>query len=124
MRALLLILDSVGCGGAPDAADYGDEGADTLGHIFARTPDLALPNLDTLGLAAIMGREGPSPGASWGRMRERSAGKDTTTGHWEIAGVVLEEPFGTFTRFPDELVHAIEREAASSSSATIHKAAR
>src|SRR4030095_7481228 len=74
-------------------------------------PGLALPNLDALGLAAIMGREGPSPGASWGRMRERSAGKDTTTGHWEIAGVILEKPFGTFTRFPDELVRAIEREA-------------
>src|SRR5678815_793436 len=111
MRALLLILDSVGCGGAPDAADYGDEGADTLGHIFARTQGLALPNLDALGLAAIMGREGPEPRASWGRMRERSAGKDTTTGHWEIAGVVLERPFGTFTKFPDELVRAIEREA-------------
>ncbi|HZJ14213.1 MAG TPA: phosphopentomutase [Chthoniobacteraceae bacterium] len=111
MRALLLILDSVGCGGAPDAADYGDEGADTLGHIFARTQGLALPNLDALGLAAIMGREGPEPRASWGRMRERSAGKDTTTGHWEIAGVVLEEPFGTFTRFADNLVRAIEHEA-------------
>src|SRR6185503_13363135 len=101
MRALLLVLDSVGCGGAPDAAAYGDEGADTLGHIFARTPGLALPNLDALGLAACMGREGPSPGACWGRMREHSAGKDTTTGHWKIAGVVLEKPFGTFSRLPD-----------------------
>jgi phosphopentomutase len=111
MRALLLILDSVGCGGAPDAAAYGDDGADTLGHLFERTPGLALPNLDALGLAAIMGREGSAPRACWGRMRERSAGKDTTTGHWEIAGAILSEPFGTFTRFPDELVRAIEREA-------------
>ena len=111
MRALLLVLDSVGCGHAPDAAAYGDEGADTLGHIFARTPDLALPNLDALGLAAIMGRSGPEPRANWGRMRERSAGKDTTTGHWEIAGVILEKPFATFTRFPDEIVRAIERDA-------------
>ena len=111
MRALLLILDSVGCGSAPDAAAYGDEGADTLGHIFARTPNLALPNLDALGLAAIMGREGPAKRASWGRMSERSAGKDTTTGHWEIAGVVLEKAFNTFARFPDELMRAIEREA-------------
>jgi len=106
MRALLLILDSVGCGGAPDAAAYGDEGADTLGHIFARTP-----NLNALGLAAITGRDGSQPQASWGRMRERSAGKDTTTGHWEIAGVILDKPFATFTRFPDELLRAIESAA-------------
>ena len=92
-------------------AKYGDEGADTLGHVFAHTPDLTLPNLDALGLAAITGRGGPPPCASWGRMRGRSAGKDTTTGHWEIAGVVLEKAFHTFTRFPDEFVIAIERDA-------------
>ena len=113
MRALLLILDSVGCGGAPDAAAYGDEGSDTLGHIFERVPSLVLAHLDALGLGAIM--RGPSSGstprACWGRMRERSAGKDTTTGHWEIAGVILEEPFNTFIRFPDELIRPIEREA-------------
>ena len=147
MRSLLLVLNSVGCGHASDAAAYGDEGADTLGHIFeemtrgggvAATPSsqevpappsppapmaqtacaagtpqlqLALPNLDALGLAAIMGRGGPAPRASWGRMRERSAGKDTTTGHWEIAGVILEKAFNTFAKFPDELLRAIEREA-------------
>jgi len=112
MRALLLILDSVGCGGAPDADAYGDEGADTLGHIYAATPGFTLPNLERLGLAAILRHaSAPTPQASWGRMRERSAGKDTTTGHWEIAGVVLEKPFTVFERFPDELVGAIEREA-------------
>ncbi len=112
MRALLLILDSVGCGGAPDAAAYGDEGSDTLGHIYAHTPGFALPNLERLGLAAILNRAAAAaPHASWGRMRERSAGKDTTTGHWEIAGAVLEHPFTVFERFPDALVHAIEREA-------------
>ena len=105
MRALLLILDSVGCGHAPDAAAYGDEGADTLGHIDAQTP-----NLDALGLAAIMGRECAPPRASWGRMRERSAGKDTTTGHWELAGVITANPLGTFAHFPEELLHAIEHE--------------
>ena len=112
MRALLLILDSVGCGGAPDAAAYGDEGSDTLGHIYANTPGFALPNLERLGLATILNRAdaGP-PQASWGRMRERSVGKDTTTGHWEIAGAVLEHPFTVFEKFPDSLVHAIEREA-------------
>ena len=117
MRALLLILDSVGCGGAPDAAAYGDEGSDTLGHIYAHTPGFSLPNLQRLGLGAVMNARRPTPDAqhptaSFGRMRERSIGKDTTTGHWEIAGAVLEKPFTVFERFPDELVHAIEREAA------------
>ncbi|MGB8168694.1 MAG: phosphopentomutase [Chthoniobacteraceae bacterium] len=111
MRALLLVLDSVGCGHAPDAAAYGDEGADTLGHIFAATPGLALPTLDSLGLGRIIGRDGSSPRASWGRMREKSAGKDTTTGHWEIAGAVLSEPFATFEKFPRELIAPIETEA-------------
>ena len=113
MRALLLILDSVGCGGAPDADAYGDEGSDTLGHIFERVPALALANLDALGLGAIMqgAASARTPRAGWGRMRERSAGKDTTTGHWEIAGVILEKPFSTFIKFPDELIRPIEREA-------------
>ncbi len=112
MRALLLVLDSVGCGHAPDAAAYGDTGADTLGHIFGRTPELRLPALDALGLAALMRRDGAPPRASYGRMRPRSPGKDTTTGHWEIAGVILAQPFATYAQFPPQLVHAIEREAA------------
>ncbi len=112
MRALLLILDSVGCGGAPDAAAYGDAGSDTLGHIYDHTPGFSLPNLERLGLAAILNHaSGETPRASWGKMRERSAGKDTTTGHWEIAGAVLEEPFTVFEKFPDALVHAIEHDA-------------
>ena len=111
MRALLIVLDSVGCGAAPDAAAFGDEGADTLGHIYASTPGFTLPTLETLGLAAIRNAPAaPPPTASWGRMCERSVGKDTTTGHWEIAGAILPEPFPVFTRFPDALVHAIERE--------------
>ena len=110
MRALLLILDSVGCGHAPDAAAYGDEGADTLGHIFAAQPALALPTLFSLGLGKIMGLPAHEPRASHGRMRPRSAGKDTT-GHWEIAGVILDQPFATYPEFPPELTRAIEREA-------------
>ena len=116
MRALLLVLDSVGIGGAPDAADYGDEGANTLGHILERQPELRLSALESLGLGALLpGNRSYTPyttyKSSYGKMRERSAGKDTTTGHWEIAGVILEKPFATFERFPDELVHAIERDA-------------
>jgi len=111
MRALLLVLDSVGCGHAPDAADYGDAGADTLGHLYAATPDFRLPNLEALGLGRILGRPGaPDPTANWGRMRETSAGKDTTSGHWEIVGAALTEPFGVFERIPFELVGAIAEE--------------
>jgi len=116
VRALLLVLDSVGIGHAPDATEYGDAGADTLGHILERVPELRLPALDSLGLKELVGanatdRSDRIYGASFGKMQERSAGKDTTTGHWEIAGVVLEEPFAVYERFPDELVRAIEREA-------------
>ncbi|MFN2622400.1 MAG: phosphopentomutase [Chthoniobacterales bacterium] len=125
MRALVLVLDSVGIGGAPDADKYGDAGANTLGHILDRTPDVRLSNLESLGLRELVGRDSVEPKsdssqrldgvspyrASYGRMQERSAGKDTTTGHWEIAGVILAEPFATFERFPDELVHAIECDA-------------
>jgi phosphopentomutase len=114
VRALVIVLDSVGIGGAFDAVEYGDDGANTLGHIFQRVPDLRLPNLDSLGLAELLEVDQSCTryAGSYGRMKERSAGKDTTTGHWEIAGVILDHPFATFERFPDELVRAIEREAA------------
>ena len=114
MRALLLVLDSVGIGHASDADDYGDAGANTLGHILEQRPELQLPNLDSLGLRELIPNSGNAPReprASFGKMRERSAGKDTTTGHWEIAGVILDEPFAVYERFPDELVRAIERDA-------------
>lgn len=107
-RALVIVLDSVGCGGAPDAADFGDAGADTLGHLFERE-GLELPNLAKLGLLEVLGRgHSPTlPGAAWARMSEKSVGKDTTTGHWEIAGCVLERPFDTFTSFPQDLLDEI-----------------
>lgn len=114
-RALLIVLDSVGCGYAPDAAAYGDHGANTLGHILGQIPDLALPNLrsigldDAIALAAGEYCEPLIPGV--GVLTEQSAGKDTTTGHWELAGVVLDNPFRTFERFPDQLVRAIQAEA-------------
>jgi phosphopentomutase len=114
-RALLIVLDSVGIGHAPDAAKYGDEGADTLGHIYERVPGLVLPNLDAMGLAgARMRSAGGTPtllGGAFGWMSESSCGKDTTSGHWEIAGAVLEEPFATYEAFPDAIVAAIEAAA-------------
>jgi phosphopentomutase len=116
MRALLLVLDSVGCGSAPDSAEFGDQGADTLGHIFAATPGLDLPALFSLGLWKILtgdvfSTRSQGSRARWGRMRERSRGKDTTTGHWEIAGVVLDQPFTVLEKFPTKLLSAIERAA-------------
>jgi phosphopentomutase len=116
MRALLIVLDSAGCGEAPDAAAYGDAGANTLGHVLATQPDLELPTLFSLGLWKILTgdvfhRRSQATLASYGRMRERSKGKDTTSGHWEIAGAILDSPFQTFAVFPAELVQGIEQEA-------------
>jgi phosphopentomutase len=107
-RALVIVLDSVGCGGARDAADFGDTGADTLGHLFERE-ELELPNLAKLGLLQVLDRgQSPTlPGAAWARMSEKSVGKDTTTGHWELAGHVLDEPFEIFESFPQDLLDEI-----------------
>lgn len=132
-RAILLVMDSVGVGGAPDAADYGDAGADTLGHIAeacaagraeqGRSGPLRVPNLDRLGLGAAAeaatGRRPPGlsvePRAAWGFGVETSQGKDTPSGHWELAGVPVR--FG-WTQFPDScpafpraLTEALVREA-------------
>jgi len=116
-RALLIVLDSVGVGHAPDADAYGDAGANTLGHILERYPELKIPTLRQIGLESALdlaaGREpeAPASGAA-GVLVEKSAGKDTTTGHWELAGIVLDKPFPVFERFPPEMVAAIESEAA------------
>jgi phosphopentomutase len=110
-RALLLILDGVGCGAAPDAALYGDEGADTLRHILQAFPDLQLPHLWSLGLGRILGCDSPtsSPASSsYGIMQPRAAGKDSTTGHWELCGAVLEKPFAVYEKFPPEIVEKLE----------------
>lgn len=111
-RALCIVLDSVGCGDAPDAADYGDGGANTLGHLFERVPGFSLPNLGRLGLYEILDLPADArihPDASWARLTETSAGKDTTTGHWELMGCALDEPFATFDAFPDDLVAELEK---------------
>ena len=101
-----IILDGAGVGDAPDAADYGDVGSDTLGHVIRRQrPDL--PNLTRWGLGKLVDgvADVASPTASWGRYTERAAGKDSTTGHWALAGLVLETPFPTYPDgFPDAVV--------------------
>lgn len=110
-------MDSVGAGAAPDAAEYGDEGSDTLGHTARAVGGLELPNLRRAGLGnlhSILGVPAvDSPTMAFGRCREASEGKDSTTGHWEIAGVVTTEPQATFTDtgFPPKLVESIEMEA-------------
>jgi phosphopentomutase len=110
-RVIVLVLDSVGIGALPDAATYGDEGSDTLGHIAAQVP-LHLPLLRSLGLdriAVLGGVSTPTRGA-FGRMAEVSAGKDSVTGHWELMGLVLDRPFPTFPAgFPPELIAEFER---------------
>ncbi|BCM93915.1 phosphopentomutase [Abditibacteriota bacterium] len=109
-RALVIVLDSVGCGAAPDAEKYGDTGANTLGHILQSVPDLKIPTLRRLGWSQIFGEDEPNE-VSCARLRPQSVGKDTTSGHWELMGAILDKPFATFERFPDELVQAIEQEA-------------
>ncbi|MEI6349625.1 MAG: phosphopentomutase [Verrucomicrobiota bacterium] len=116
MRALLIVINGLGIGSAPDAARFNDQGANTLEHVFSAASELELPTLFSLGLGEIMkGRVFDPPvrkcSASYGRMREQSAGKDTATGLWELAGVVSEKPFAAFERFPDELVGAIASNA-------------
>src|SRR6202142_2417321 len=112
-RVIWIVLDSVGIGELPDAADYGDVGRDTLGHI-ARSRPLHLPNLLRLGLGNIMPlRHLPAsdrPAASYGKGVTVSPGKDTTTGHWEMAGIWLEQAFPTYPHgFPRELIAEFER---------------
>ena len=115
-RLFLIILDSVGVGGAADAGRFGDAGADTLGHTARAVGGLALPNLDRLGLRRIHPYESPLPPperlfGSHGRMAELSAGKDTTSGHWEIAGLVSVKPFPLFPNgFPRELMERFREE--------------
>jgi phosphopentomutase len=112
-RIAWIVLDSVGIGEMPDAAAYGDTGSDTLGNI-ARQRRLALPNLCRLGLANIRAFEGlpaaDKPAAAFGRCALASPGKDTTTGHWEMAGIHLEKPFPLYPNgFPRDILYEFER---------------
>lgn len=108
-RAVILVLDGVGCGAAHDAAAYGDMGSNTLGHVAEAVDGLHLPNLERAGLGHIgdirgLGRV-PNPTAAHGILEPRAAGKDSTTGHWELAGVTVQVPFPTYpSGFPSEVL--------------------
>ena len=112
-RVCVIVCDSWGVGDAPDAAAYGDEGSDTLGNVSRAVGGLRLPNLEGLGIGHLTPLEGVSaradPGTAWGRATEVSAGKDTTTGHWEMMGIALHEPFPLFPDgFPPEVIEPFE----------------
>ncbi len=108
-RVNIIVLDSVGIGALPDAADFGDKGAATIQNTAKELGGLELPNLEKLGLGNIEEIEGvkavDNPQAAFGKMAEESNGKDTTTGHWEISGITSEDPFPTFPEgFPSEIM--------------------
>src|SRR5213595_3727660 len=108
-RACVIVLDAVGAGELPDAVEYGDEGSDTLGNVARAVRGLDLPNLEALGLGNVEPLEGCPPQAGApavaGRLIERSKGKDTTVGHWELMGVVTPTPFPTYAQgFPHDVI--------------------
>jgi phosphopentomutase len=115
MRVILIVLDGVGAGALPDADHYGDVGSHTLAHVAEAAPDLSLPHLAAWGLGNLLGGvhsgipRSSSPRAAVGKMAERSAGKDTTTGHWEMMGLITEVPFPTYPKgFPREVIGPFE----------------
>ncbi|MCP1144218.1 phosphopentomutase [Lysinibacillus endophyticus] len=109
----VVVMDSVGIGEAPDAANFGDEGSDTLGHIAEKMNGLTMPNMESLGLSNIRELKGiakaEQPKAFYGMMQEASVGKDTMTGHWEIMGLNIDKPFKVYPEgFPQELIQKLE----------------
>jgi len=113
-RVILIVLDSLGIGALPDAGKYGDAGANTFGHIVREVPDIKIPHLVEMGMTKIDGNGFLEPPAaasgSYGRLGELSNGKDTITGHWEIAGLYTETPFRTFPDgFPADFIAAYEK---------------
>ena len=112
-HGVLVVLDGAGAGYQPDADKYGDVGANTLGHVIEQEhPEI--PNLTEMGLLKTIGmhpEDEDDPIGCYGTMLERAAGKDTTTGHWELAGLTLEKPFPTYPNgFPQEVIDEFERE--------------
>jgi phosphopentomutase len=115
-RAIVVVADGVGCGGARDAAAYGDAGADTLGNLSRAVGGLRLPNLESLGLGRLTTIAGVAPAATprgaWGAMAEASVGKDTITGHWEMAGLVTTRAMATYPNgFPPEITEPLRAAA-------------
>lgn len=135
MRVILVVMDSLGIGQLPDAEEYGDKGADTLGHIYREYPHLYIPNLQKLGFGNIQGAAGGAltlgkstgtgrdeivktdaedafvPAGAFGKLKELSKGKDTITGHWEIAGLRTDVPFKTYPDgFPREFIEKFQQE--------------
>ena len=114
-RIFTIVIDSLGVGAMPDAAQYGDAGCDTLGHIAERTENFQIPNLQKLGMANLHTLQGVEPAekplACHGKLKEASKGKDTMTGHWEMMGLQITTPFQTFTEhgFPPELISELEK---------------
>ncbi|MGB9769209.1 MULTISPECIES: phosphopentomutase [Caldisericum] len=109
-RVIILVLDSVGAGEAEDAIEYGDWGANTILHTLQYNPDLRLPNLERLGLRGVVFNENGNYIASYGRLRENSKGKDSISGHWEMAGVILKKAFPTYPNgFPKEVIDKFEK---------------
>lgn len=110
-RCFLIVLDGVGLGELPDADRYGDLGSATLGHVSEAVGGLSLPNLEKLGLGNIISIKGVSPvtkpHAVYGKLREQSAGKDSTTGHWELAGIITSKPFPLYPDgFPESIIQS------------------
>ncbi len=117
-RVILIVLDSVGIGEAPDAKDYGDIGSDTLGHLYARIPGFRLPNFERIGLHALLQVKPDLSGSleriestgAYGRLQEISNGKDTMTGHWELLGIHMTTPLDTYPQgFPVDWIVALEK---------------
>src|SRR3981081_1099573 len=112
-RAFVVVLDACGIGALPDAADYGDAGADTLGHLAREAGGLELPTLERLGLGSIAPLEGVAPAPApvvHGRLHALGPGKDSTAGHWELMGVRMPGRLPTFPRgFPPEVIRTITR---------------
>ena len=108
-RIFVIVLDSLGVGAMPDAEAYGDKGVNTLGHIWEYKKDLKIPNLRKLGIGNLLGRSDDFVGCHM-KLKEKSRGKDTMTGHWEMMGLEIKEPFQTFTEtgFPQELIDELE----------------
>ncbi len=109
-RTIVIVIDSVGVGEAEDAAQYGDWGANTLLHTLQYNPGLKLPNMEKLGLRGLLLGEKGDYIASYGKMKEQSKGKDSISGHWEMMGVTLKEPFPTYPNgFPNELIEKFKK---------------